>query len=238
MLLAFWTRHSTLPPTVGFLVVAGFIAFFVLVLWAAARQTRKRREALEQFAMESGFAFSAEADPGVADELADLRMAPAGMEARVRYANVLRGSRGGREVIIADRTVGSGKSQSTNMIVATRLSAPLPTFYLCAENILVRLIEKLGFADIDMEGAPEFSRRFFLHGEKPDEVRALFTADVTLVFEGLPNDPMLVVTGSGRWLVISRMGQVVPGPKLRELLDTAGRIAEALQRSQTADAKW
>lgn len=238
MLLALWTRQSTLPPKVGFLVVAGFVAFFVLVIWAAARAKRKRREELEQFALESGFAYSPEADPGTTAQLAELKMSPVGVETRVRYENVLRGSRGGREVVMADRTTGGGKSQSTSTIVATRFSSPLPAFYLCAENVLFRIIEKLGFSDIDIESAPEFSRRYFLHGEKPDEVRALFSRDVTLMLEQLPNDATLMVMGSGPWLVVSKMNQLIPVQQLRELVETATRISEALQRGQTADTKW
>lgn len=242
MLLALWTRnpgaHSDLPPTVVWLIVAGFIAFFVLIFWAAARAKRKRREGLEQFALESGFSFSAEADPSIAQELAPLNMTVATVSPRVRYENVLRGSRGGREVVIVDRIAGQGKSQSMNQLVATKFETPLPPFYVCAENFLFHILEKFGYSDIDLESAPEFSRRFFLHSDKPEEVRPIFTPDVTLVFEQLPQDSALCVQSGGRWLAVYRLNRPTSPAQLRDLVGTAEKIADALHRGQEAAAKW
>ncbi len=231
-------KQAQMPPTTAALIVIAFIAFFVLVIVLAARAQRKRREALERFAMESGFAFTPEADPSVAQELAPTEQTITGTSGRIRYSNVLRGSRGGREVILADRTTGQGKSQSHATIVAVRLESALPPFYVCAENFLFHLIEKLGFSDIDIEGAPEFSRRYFLHSNKPEEVRALFTPDVTAVFEQLPQDAGLYVQGAERWVTVYRGMRVSPVEQLRDLLDIATRIADALHRGQEASAKW
>jgi len=227
-----------MPPATAGMIVAAFVGFFVLVLWLAARARRKRREGLEQFAMESGFAFSPDADPSIVQELAATQQTIPGTRGRVRYSNVLRGSRGGREVIIADRTTGQGKSQSQTTIVAVKLESALPPFYVCAENFLFHLIEKFGFRDIDIEWAPEFSRRYFLHSTKPDEVRALFTPDVTAVFEQLPQDATLYVQGAERWVAVYRGMRLTPPEQLREILDTAARIAEGLHRGQEAKAKW
>ncbi|HVP43649.1 MAG TPA: hypothetical protein VMS96_09455 [Terriglobales bacterium] len=242
MLLAAWMLYSRTqagpPPLLLLAVVGGAVCVFALILWSVARARRKRREALEQFAMESGFAFSAEADPSVAQELSEVQFTLGMATPRVSYENVLRGSRQGREVIIADRTTGQGKSQSQSTVVAIRFETPLPPFYLCAENFLFHILEKIGFSDIDLEAAPEFSRRFFLHSDKPEEVRALFTADVTLAFEQLPQDAGLCVQGAGRWLAVYRGMRLTPPDQLREVLETAVRIAEALHRGQTAGAKW
>lgn len=187
--------------------------------------------------MQSGFAFSAEADPSLAEELSEVQVAFGTAAPRVSYENVLRGSRQGREIIIADRTSGQGKSQSQSTIVVIRFETPLPPFYLCAENFLFHLLEKFGFSDIDLESAPEFSRRFFLHSNKPEEVRALFNADVTLAFEQLPQDAGLYVQGEGRWLAVYRGMRLTPPEQLSELVDTAVRLADALHRGQAA-GKW
>lgn len=231
-------KQVQMAPSTAGLIVAGFVAFFVVVIWLAARAQRKRREAFERFAMESGFAFTPEADPSVAQELAPTEQTITGTSSRVRYSNVLRGSRGGREVIIADRTSGQGKSQSQATVVALKLESAVPPFYVCAENLLFHLIEKLGFSDIDIEWAPEFSRRFFLHSNKPEEVRALFTPDVTAAFEQLPQDAGLYVQGAERWVAVYRGMRLTPAEQLREVLEIATRIADALHRGQEAGAKW
>ena len=242
MPIALWTRnpgvHFNLPPTVFWLVWGGFLAFFVLLVWGAAREKRKRREALQQFALESGFSFSAEADATIAEELAPIQVTVAMAASRVSYENILRGSREGRDVVIADRTAGQGKSQSRTTVVATRFETPLPPFFLCAENFLLHIFEKLGYADIDLDYAPEFSRRFFLHSDKPDQVRALFTTDVTLAFEQLPQDAFLSVQSGGKWLAVFRANRLTPPAQLREVVDTAAKIADALHRGQGAAAKW
>ncbi len=243
MLLALWTRnpgvHSDLPPSFVWVIFGGFLAFFVLIVWAAARAKRKRREGLEQFALESGFSFSAEADPSIAQELAPLQVS-VGMAAAggARYANILRGSRGGREVVVADRSIGQGKSQNTTTIVAIRFETPLPPFYLCTENFLMHIVEKFGYSDIDLDSAPEFARRYFLHSEKPDEVLALFTTDVTAAFEQLPQDAFLCVQGAGKWLAVFRGSRLTQPAQLRDLVEMAARIADALHRGQEARAKW
>ncbi len=243
MLLALWTRnpgvHFDLPPSVFWLIFGGFIGFFVLIVWAAARAKRKRREGLEQFALESGFSFTAEADPSIAQELAPLQVS-VGMAAAggARYANILRGSRSGREVVIADRSVGQGKSQNTTTIVAIRFETPLPPFYLCTENFLMHIVEKFGYSDIDLESAPEFSRRYFLHSDKPDEVRSLFTTDVTAAFEQLPQDAFLCVQGAGKWLSVFRAAGLMQPERLRDFVNLAGNVADVLHRGQEAAAKW
>lgn len=243
MLIAFWARNSGVhynpPPQVFWLVWGGFLGFFILLIWAAARAKRKRREALEQFALESGFAFSAEADAAIAEELAPIQ-ASVGMAAMgaARYANILRGSREGREVVIADRSVGQGKSQSTTTVIATKFETPLAPFSLCTENFLMHVVEKFGYKDIDLESAPEFSQRFFLHSDKPDEVRALFTSDVTAAFEQLPQDAFLCVQAGGNWLTVYRGARLTQPDQLRGLVDMAGKIADALHRGQQAGVKW
>ena len=63
--------------------------------------------------------------------------------------------------------------------------------------------EKLGYADIDIDGAPDFSRRFFLHGQDQAAVRALFKPEVTQAFEQLDAKTQWSVSGSGQWLVFS-----------------------------------
>ena len=242
MPIATWTRnpavHFNLPPTFFWLIWGGILALFVLMVWAAARARQKRREALEQFGLESGFSFSAEADATIAEELAPVQLSLAGMAGRVGYRNILRGSRGGRQVVIADRVSGQGKSQTVTTLVATKFETPLPSFYLCAENFLLHIVEKLGYRDIDLEYAPEFSKRFFLHSDQPDEVKALFTTDVTSVFEQLPPNSALCVQSGGQWVAVYRASRLASPEQLREMVDSAAGIADALHRGQETAAKW
>ena len=54
--------HYNIPPSLFWLLWLGFAALMALMLYAKSRQVRKRREELEQLAMQNGFVFSAKPD--------------------------------------------------------------------------------------------------------------------------------------------------------------------------------
>jgi hypothetical protein len=227
--------HSNIPPWLFWAIWLGFLGLFVLMLYAKSRAARKRREAFEQFAMESGFAFSEKPDEMTESELREIRVASVQMDRRpARYTNVLRGSAGGGEAIIADRTVGQGKGQSTSTIVAFKFDSPVPPFMLCPENVLWHIAEKFGYKDIDIDGAPEFSRRFFLHGDNETAVRALFKPEVTQVLEQMDTKKYFVVSAWGEWLVVYRSGRLLPVQELRDFLGQAELIANAFRRARSS----
>ncbi|MBZ5567321.1 MAG: hypothetical protein LAN64_05655 [Acidobacteriia bacterium] len=232
LVLAPQKLRSTIPPSWFWAIWLGFLGLIALMLCVKAREVRKRREELEQFGMERGLLFSEKPDDALAEKLALIRMAR--MESRPRYRNILQGSAGGGEAIVADRTVGSGKSQSTSTVVAFQLATPFPSFMLCPENALLRLADKVGYSDIDFEDAPDFSRRFFLHGQDPAAVRALFKPEVRQAFEQLDPKGNLYVSGSGPWLVVYRSGRLIPAQELRDFLQQAESVANAFRRTQSS----
>lgn len=225
--------HFAISKSLFWAIWLGFLGLIVLMLYAKSREVRKRREGFEQFAMETGFAFSEKADEATESELRELRVASVQVDRRpARYANVLRGAAGGGEAIIADRTVGQGKGQSISTIVAFKFGSPIPPFMLCPENVLWQIAEKFGYKDIDIDGAPEFSRRFFLHGDNETAVRALFKPEITQVLEQMDTKKYFVVSAWGEWLVVHR-GRLLPVQELRDFLGRAELIANAFRRART-----
>ena len=208
----------------------GFIGLFLVMLYAKLRGLKKRRVALEELGMEIGFAYSATIDDALAAELAKVQVS--GSMGVSRYANLLRGSAGGGEAFIADRSVGSGKSQSTSTVIGFNLKKPIPSFLLSPENVFWHIVEKLGYKDIDIDGAPGFSKRFFLHGDDEAAVRALFKPEVTQVVEQLDPKTHLYATASGSWLVLyTRPGMLMPVEKIRGFLQQAEIVANAFRRA-------
>jgi hypothetical protein len=221
-----------LTPT-GFLTIwLGALALLLAIVWAAAREKRKRREALEQLGMETGFLFSAKPDEMLQEKLAEISTPGPQPGRRSRFSNVLQGTAAGVEAMIADRTVGAGKSQQTSTVAAFNLATPLPEFMLVPENLLWRVAEKFGYSDIDIDGAPDFSRRFFLHGKDEAALRALFKPVVTEAFEQLDAKANLYVSGSGQWLVVYRPGRTIPAAEIREFLQKAETVASAIRKAQ------
>jgi hypothetical protein len=230
------TVHFTLPKSVFGMFWVGFLALFALMLWAVSQAKRKRRAALEQFGMEMGFMFSEKPDDALAARLAEIHFNIARLESAARYSNVLLGSAAGGEAIIADRSVGRGESNSTATIFAFSFKTPLPQFQIYPENALWHLVEKLGYSDIDIDGAPNFSRRFFLHGADEAAVRELFKPEVTQVFEQLESKNSLYINASGSWLVLTRQGRPIRPEQYREILQQAEPIVTAFRRAQSASA--
>jgi hypothetical protein len=226
--------HFNNPPWLFWAMWLGFLGLVVLMLYAKSRETKKRRDGLEQFGMENGFLFSEKPDDELAAHLAEIHFNVAQLEYAPHYSNVLQGSAGGGDAVIADRTVGSGKSRSITTVVAFNLKSPLPTFMVCAENVLWRLADKVGYSDIDIDGAPDFSKRFFLHGKDEAAVRELFKPEVTQAFEQLDAKVHFSVSASGPWLVVYRPGRLIPVQELRDFLQPAESLANAFRRARSS----
>jgi hypothetical protein len=237
MLLAFvrTPQKMPIPQWLFWTLWLGVLALVVLILYAKSRETKKRRAALEQFGMENGFLFSEKPDEALAAHLAEIQFNVAQLEYSPHYSNVLQGNSGGGDVVIAERTVGSGKNKSTTTIVAFNLKTALPRFMVCGETLLWRLADKVGYSDIDIDGAPDFSKRFFLHGKDEAAVRALFKPEVTQAFEQLDTKVHFYVNGSGPWLVVYRPGRLIPVPELRDFLQPAESLANAFRRARSSN---
>jgi hypothetical protein len=224
--------HHNIPPSMFFLLSFGMLALFILMIYATNRERRKRSEGLARFAMESGFTYSATSDSNLQSGLEAIQV-PGQFGSSPRFSNILQGVRSGCDVLIADRTVSNGKSTTRTTVLAFKLAQALPRFVMYPENAVWRLADKVGYTDIDFDGAPEFSRRFFLHGEDPAAVRALFTPDVTHAFEQLSPQHHLFVGSSGSWLAFSRPGRTLPIEELPDVLQKAEMIASSFRHSQT-----
>lgn len=226
--------HLVIPPWLFWTIWLGFLGLVLLMLYAKSLQTKKRREGLEQFGMENGFLFSEKPNDELAAHLAEIHFNVAQLEYNPRYGNALQGSAGGGDAVIADRIVGAGKNRTITTIVAFNMKTPLPTFMVCGENLLWRLADKVGYSDIDIEGAPDFSKRFFLHGKDEAAVRALFKPEVTQAFEQLDSKVHFYVSGSGPWLAVYRPGRLIPVQELRGFLQPAESLANAFRRARSS----
>lgn len=218
---------------------AYFFAIPILLAIAAvffmSRQRAKRRQELSQLASETGFVYQNEPDQSLQAELSEIRLASGFPEQRATYRNILSGVRGGGTAVISDRTVGSGKSSSTTTIIGFKFTTPLADFMACRENLLWKLADKLGYKDIDIDSAPEFSQRYFLHGKEDAAVRRLFTPDVIQAFEQLPSETHLTVNGSGKWLIISQPGRTLRAAEILPFLQQAEIVSSAFRRATGVD---
>jgi len=145
-----------------------------------------------------------------------------GKARRGRVTGYLRRTQDGETLALFDFAYRHHKRRHAQTVAA--LASPrldLPAFAVRPERILDRLIPLIGHRDIDFEGSPVFSRRYFLRGEDEAAVRALFTPERRTAFE---NVEPCGVAASGRRLVYFEPDRLVWPGALDAFLERATRI--------------
>ena len=151
---------SALPVV---LFVVG-LAVVVLVAVLAYQADKKRRAALQSFALSNGWTYVAR-DDSWCERFAG---APFGDGDDRRATNVLRGPYQGADMVAFDyqydthSTDSKGRRKTTThryAVCALRLPAPLPGLELSPESALTRLAGVLGFDDVELE-SEDFNRKY------------------------------------------------------------------------------
>ena len=224
--------HFNLSRNVFFAIWFGFLGFFVVMIWSRIRQVKKRTEFMQQMAMEIGFNFFARIDDSIAAELEGIQTSTASVSSALRFRNVLKGSFRGGTMVISDCSVRSGNSTSSFTVAAFKFSDPLASFSIFPEHKILKWLEKLGFVDIDLPEAPEFSRRFFLRGPDEAAVRKLFKPAVTQAFEA-STDKALCASSAKNWLTFHHPTGIIPVENLRDFRQQTEAIANAFVQGST-----
>lgn len=168
----------------GFMVFAGFILIFGLLIVLSLVQARKRREAWQQAARKMKFQFL-EAD-NAEDRFGLFKIFNLGRN-RTSY-NVLVGKNDSDEVRMFDYSyrTGSGKNSHTytqTLCIIKSSDLSLPHFFIRRENAIFDFLGKLfGGQDINFDEDPTFSKTFVLQGESETAVRQLFDSRIRRLF--------------------------------------------------------
>jgi hypothetical protein len=148
-------------------VLAIGIAVVVLVAVISYRMDKKRREALQAFALSNGWTYSA-SDDSWCDRFAG---EPFGEGDSRTSRNILRGPYEGTEMVAFDYCYETHSSDSKGnrnttkhrfAICALGLKAPLPGLELSPESLMTRLGNAIGFDDVELE-SEDFNRRYRVH---------------------------------------------------------------------------
>lgn len=77
----------------------------------------------------------------------------------------------------------SEQSHKMSVLIVYGVEAYIPDFTLGKERLLAKLIQSVGYGDIDFDDYPGFSEAYLLKGEKEEEIRDLFTNELITFFE-------------------------------------------------------
>jgi hypothetical protein len=170
------------PALILFLGLFVLIIIVVIVTW---RKERDRTEALRSVAETAGLAFEPKAEVAAVRLLGDVQLFARGHAKRV--TNLMTGRLGDQQAAVFDYwyTVGSGKGQRTTaqtVVLLPSAKGTLPDLQMAPENPLIKIAEAFGYQDIDIESAPEFSRRYIVRGADEEAIRAALYPDATSYF--------------------------------------------------------
>lgn len=205
-----------------YLAVFGTIlttVFVLTILYFSWRHEKNRTDQMQQFAEEIGMSFVPKGDEREIQRLPTFELFSQGSSRRL--FNLLRGEARNVELSIFDYqyTTGSGKNSSTHKQTVLLMRSPslmLPEFTLRPENFLHRIASLFGFRDINFEDHPDFSGKYLLRGKDEEAIRALFTSDRLLFFEGAS---VVCLEGKNDQLVIYRAGERPDPARIRAFLE-------------------
>jgi hypothetical protein len=206
-------------------VVVLLLAVGALISLAIA-SVRRRTRSLAAVAQQLGFSFS-EAD---ANFLGDTQLAaPLFTTGDDRMAeNIMEGSVGGLRTVLFDYrfevpNTGEAAGTVTRTQSVAAFASPshqLPSFRLQKKRLL-----SLSFTRVDVEGSPEFSKRFFLTGKDAEGVRRTYSPQLVNFLVTANVNEKCFIEGAGRWLAFYQPGKRLPPNEWAGFLGQASPIA-------------
>jgi len=180
------------------LLVAALIGLFV---YLESRRTKQ----LAALTAARGFTFRDKATGADQALLADSHLATLGRQPRVfniiEAANV---NDFAMTLLDYAYTVGYGKSKQVVTQTVIRMQSPLlqlPVFVMKPESVFAKLGQMLGYTDIDLPEAPQFSKMYLLRGKDEAAIREIFEPAVTGYCE---EHPKISIEGAGDRLLVYR----------------------------------
>ena len=104
----------------------------------------------------------------------------------------------------------------------------IPAFTLDKEGILERFYALAGYEDIDFERHEDFSNRFYLRGEDPDNIKKFFTDDLVRFFE---SNPYYHVESNKKGVLVYNKESVASIKEVKALIDFGVRLSSVINKS-------
>jgi hypothetical protein len=214
------------------LVLGLMVLSLVWSIWS----NKKRKEALQQIALELGFSYTPEDKP-FSNELQSSGSFDLFSKGHARKAfNFLRGQRRDALVTVFDYkyTTGGGKNSHTyqqTAVLFNLLASELAQFTLKPRGLWEKMTSKLGAKEMDFSTAAEFTKKYLVKGEDESAIHQMFNPSVLAFFEGQPG---LTVEANEKQLLVYRQSKRVKPEELKAFLDNATQLL-ALMRKPSID---
>lgn len=208
-----------------------FFAVIPLIIGLAGYMTYKRKKDLEQLALSNGLSFDPDAALLPYLENSGMDIFNRGRARKARNL-IIASAPGAAKAYFFDYSyvTGSGKNSSTHSFTLAFFEfsqSVFPRFELRPENFLDKVGEMLGYQDIDVDGFPEFSKKYRLTG--PDRAAVLaFFGSQTVSF--LEMNLGWSIQASGQNLIAFKRAATVPVAEYRTFMEEAKNLIAAIAR--------
>lgn len=187
-------------------VIVLVIALLVMAAWAGYKYSKKRSDALQEFAVRRGLSFMGRTDLDIYEKFPDFWLFSEGMEQSVQ--NLISGVIDHVQVSLFDYQykTGAGPGQMSmerdrTVIVLGSDKLSLPSFQLYPRNSLYVISSFLGKQDITVPSQPVFSKAYVLRGDDEGAVRNVFSDTICSFFS---NRTGWNAEGKGKRLLVYR----------------------------------
>lgn len=109
-----------------------------------------------------------------------------------------------------------------------KLNHVLPQFTLDREGFLEKVYAFAGFKDIPIENHSDFSKRFYLLGENPEQIKYFFNDEIVHFFE---SNPYYHVESNGTCLLIFSKERIAGTKEIKGLYDFGKRLRKVVENS-------
>jgi hypothetical protein len=212
-----------------FVVLAGVMYLIVRTVYE-----QQRREHLQAIADRMGFAYSAEAEPGLWNRVSGFSLCSKGFRRTVH--NAMHRRIHDIDVTLFDYryTTSSGRHHQTHYRTVVLFETDrlrLPRFTLCPQHFFHRIASALGSQDINFEAHPLFSESYRLQGPDEKRIRRLFDEGALLYFTRHTD---LHAEGDGRRLIVYRGGSRVDPQQMEAFLQQGLDVLDAFMEKESA----
>ncbi|CAM4145669.1 SulP family inorganic anion transporter [Zobellia nedashkovskayae] len=118
-------------------------------------------------------------------------------------------------------------------VMHMQLEDEIPVFTLDKEGLLDFKYSLAGFKDIDLDNHPDFNKRFYLSGENPENIKALFTDELILFLE---SNPYYHIESNGSSLLILKKERLLSVTEIKAMLYFSKQLCELVSSTVVVSA--
>jgi hypothetical protein len=190
---------------------------------------KERRQALEAFAKQKGYAFEAKDSYGIRAFFKDMKLFKHGAPKSLNVIQRREEAFDYSGVFDYHYTVSTGKSSHTyKQTVYFRIhnDLMLPDFRLFPEKWFHQVQKWFGMQDINFVSYPEFSQNFVLQGQQPDFIWKLFQYQKLVEFFNVNRS--WSVEAVGKFFVMYQPTILQPAKEMQKFLKTGDALYDLL----------